>query len=370
MKKKKNSFLQKTFLFFNYIAIICLLLSYLATITDPAKNWYFTHFGLGYPFILLINILFILIWVIFRKWYFLLSLIIIIVGYQPLKRTFGFRLATKTSTINSTTIKLMTWNVHLFKKFGSELDSSTRTSVLKVIKDEQPDIIGIQEFFTRKKGVYDMKDSILNNLNTSHYYYTKSADNDFESIGVAMFSKYPIVSSGDLKINALNSGNKGIWVDVKKGNKIIRIFVVHLASISFDPEDYEFLKDVKEDINTGKDVASSKRIVRKLKDAFIRRSEQVKILKEEMAKCKTPYLLMGDFNDTPASYSLAQMTDGIKNGFTEKGSGLAITYNGDFPNFQIDYILSSPQFNFLTYNIIKKAYSDHYPIRCNVSLPD
>lgn len=370
MKKKKNSFLQKVFLFLNLIAIICLMLGYLATITDPAKIWYFTYFGLAYPFILLVNVLFILIWVLYRKKYFLLSLLVIIIGYQPLKRTFGFRLPQTDEFADSNTIKLMTWNVHAFRKFGSDLDSSTRKNVIKVIKDEQPDILGIQEFFTRKKGVYDMKDSISIALKTKEYYYTKASDNDFESFGVAVFSKYPIISSGDLQIDIFNTGNKGIWVDVKKGDKIIRVFVVHLASISFNPEDYEFLKDVKEDINTSKDVASSKRIVRKLKDAFIKRSEQVKILKEAMAKCTTPYVVMGDFNDTPVSYSLAQMTDGIKDGFTEKGSGLAITYNGDFPNFQIDYILSSPQFNFLTYSIIKKAYSDHYPVRCNVTLSD
>ena len=77
---------------------------------------------------------------------------------------------------------------------------------------------------------------------------------------------------------------------------------------------------------------------------------------------------MGDFNDTPASYAATQMNKGMRNAFQEKGSGLGITYNGDFPNFQIDYVLASPEIKVNTYRLIKKNYSDHYPIRVNVSL--
>ncbi|MDV3197467.1 MAG: hypothetical protein Q8884_02675, partial [Sweet potato little leaf phytoplasma] len=80
-----------------------------------------------------------------------------------------------------------------------------------------------------------------------------------------------------------------------------------------------------------------------------------------------PYIIMGDFNDTPVSYALNNLTKGMQNSFQKKGSGLAITYNGDFPNFQIDYILATPQFDILSYNIIKESFSDHYPVTCNVS---
>ena len=78
-----------------------------------------------------------------------------------------------------------------------------------------------------------------------------------------------------------------------------------------------------------------------LKRAFIKRSEQVDIIKAEMDNCKTPYIIAGDFNDTPASYAVKKITKGLKNSFEEKGSGFGKTYNGKFPNFQIDYIATS-----------------------------
>lgn len=369
MKKKKNSLIHKAFLFFNFLAIFCLLLSYLATITDPEKLWYFTLFGLAYPFILLTNIFFIILWALAKRWYFLYSLSFILIGYQPLTRTFGFRTSSSNNfDVDSNTIKLMSYNVHYFKKFGFDLDTTTRSKVLSLIKEEQPDIIGFEEFFTRKKGKYDLKDSLLKILNTKHFYYSTAVDNNYESTGVAIFSKYPIINTGDIVLDSLDTGNQSVYVDVKKGDKIFRIYAVHLASISFQPEDYNFLNEVKTDIKSSKDVVSSKRIVKKLKTAFIKRSNQVKIIMQNMAACKTPYIVMGDFNDTPVSFALTQMNKGLKNAFEEKGRGLAITYNGDFPNFQIDYILTSPQFNINSYKIIKKSFSDHYPLRSNVSL--
>ena len=62
------------------------------------------------------------------------------------------------------------------------------------------------------------------------------------------------------------------------------------------------------------------------------------------------------------------MGKGLKNAFEQKGIGLGKTYNGSFPNYQIDYILTSPEFNILNYQIIEKKLSDHYPIRSDLEL--
>ena len=367
MKKNKLSFIQKAFLFFNILAGVSLLFSYSATIFDPVKIWYFSFFGLAYPFILLINILFIILWIIYKRWYFLFSLSLILIGYNAFNKTIGLRALTK-AVKDSTTIKLMTYNVHYLKKFGEELDMETRSGIFRLIESEQPDIVGFQEFFTRNKGKYDVKDSLIKILDTKHYYYSPYIDNNYESTGVAVYSKYPILKSGDIQLENENGGNRGIWIDVKRNNQVFRIYVVHLASISFQPEDYSFLNNVVVDIDKTKDVVSSKRIARKLKTAFIKRSEQVEILQKEIESCTTPYIVMGDFNDTPVSYAITQMTKNLKNGFAVKGSGLGITYNGDFPNFQIDYILASKQFDFKDYKIIKRDFSDHYPVCSTVTL--
>jgi endonuclease/exonuclease/phosphatase family metal-dependent hydrolase len=71
---------------------------------------------------------------------------------------------------------------------------------------------------------------------------------------------------------------------------------------------------------------------------------------------------------TPASFAVNELSKGLKNAFRERGFGLGRTYNGDFPNFQIDYILATLQFDVLDYYIIEKKLSDHYPVRADLLL--
>ena len=115
-------------------------------------------------------------------------------------------------------------------------------------------------------------------------------------------------------------------------------------------------------------MGSTKRLGSKLKIAFIKRSMQVVKIKDNAANCPYPYVIMGDFNDTPTSYAVNQMSKGLTNAFFVKGSGLGRTYNGDFPNYQIDYVMSSSAFDVRSYHIIEKKLSDHYPVRCDLAL--
>jgi endonuclease/exonuclease/phosphatase family metal-dependent hydrolase len=163
-----------------------------------------------------------------------------------------------------------------------------------------------------------------------------------------------------------SSENQCLYIDVKKGEKSIRVYSMHLQSIHFDPDDYRYLNNVSKE---GKaDVSSTKRLGSKLKNAFIKRSEQVFKVRSHADACPYPYIISGDFNDTPTSFAVNQMCKGLKNAFREKGSGLGRTYNGSFPNYQIDYIMAGQQFNVTGYNIIEKKLSDHYPISSDLVL--
>ena len=263
-------------------------------------------------------------------------------------------------------IRMMTYNVHNFKRYGSKNDISTKSEILQIIKDEQPDIIGFQEFFTRYQGPYDMRDSILRILNTSNFYFQPVIFNKSEAIGLAIFSKYPIMDHGFVPFTFKPTENSCVYVDVKKGSQMFRIYSVHLQSIRFDPEDYKYLNSIIKQGTAEK--SSAWRVGGKLKNAFLKRSEQVVIIKDHAAKCPYPYIISGDFNDTPSSFAVNQMAKGLKNAFYEKGFGFGRTYNGDFPNYQIDYIMTSPQFDIINYQITEKKLSDHYPIRSDLVL--
>ncbi|HEY1024308.1 MAG TPA: endonuclease/exonuclease/phosphatase family protein [Sphingobacteriaceae bacterium] len=367
-KKKKIGFLSKIMLASNIAAAVVLLLSYLASVTDPKSFWPIAFVGLAYPFILGVNVLFAIYYLIRKPLFALIPVAAILLGWKFLTSYIGFRETTAIEVPKSSGnfLRVMTYNVHSFKQFGNKNDAFTKDQILNIIRKEQPDVICFQEFFSRRKGEYNFRRLVKEVLDTEHYYFVPAMDNDYEAMGLAIFTKLPVRDKGHIRFDNSRGGNEAIFLDVEFKKKPVRIYNVHFQSISFQPEDYSYLKDATQNIEP--DVASSKRIGRRLKQAFVKRSDQVKVLKEHTETCKTPFVVAGDFNDTPISYTVNYMMEDLTNCFRKKGSGFGITYNGDFPNFQIDYILASDHFDVKNYRIVKKKLSDHYAVRSDIEL--
>jgi len=363
-KQKKYSFFDKLLMPAAMLVAIFLVCGILAGSMDPRDHAIIAFFGLAYPFVLLINILFIVWWLIRKKYLFAIATVVVIaIGFKTLKATFAIGGNTGGKEKPDGSIRMMTYNVHNFKLYGGDNDESVKEQMLQVVKDQNPDVICFQEFYTRYTGKFDTIDSLKALLNTRFYYFVPTNKNEYEAIGLAIFSKYPIKGSGKIPFIEGVPGNMSIYADLKVQDKTLRIYNVHFQSISFEKQDYDYLDKVKK-MDT--DLQPSKRILRMLKSAFLKRSSQVDIMKKEMATCKTPYLIAGDFNDTPASYVVTQITEGLNNSFIKKGSGLGKTYNGKFPNFQIDYIATSKELEVLNYKITEAKLSDHFPVRSDL----
>jgi endonuclease/exonuclease/phosphatase family metal-dependent hydrolase len=364
---KKLHFIDKVVLFFTVLASAAILLSLLASLIDPRTFWQLAFFGLAYPPLLIANIILILYWFIRFNRIIFIPIISILLGWSILVKSFNF---SKTSADGLKTspdyFRLMTYNVHSFSGVGVNSAKPTRTEILQLIKNEQPDVICMPEFFSRQKGEFAMVDSLKKVLHTNYYYRFIVNNIDYDGNGIAAFSKYPIVNKGLIQLADKNSTNQCIYIDVKKADQIIRVYAVHLQSIQFMPEDYQLIDSVSKAEESN--LHSYKRIVSKLKSAFLKRSEQVYLVKNHAKTSPYPFLIAGDFNDTPASFAVNKMSAGLKNAFQEKGSGFGATYNGDFPNYQIDYILAHPKFDVINYKVFKKKLSDHYAIRADLRL--
>jgi endonuclease/exonuclease/phosphatase family metal-dependent hydrolase len=371
-KRKKRSALglfNRFILVANALAVVSLLFAYSASFINPNTFWIPAFFGLAYPAILVVNTVFMVYWLISSPRYALLSALTILIGWNVLTAYIGFRESSGIMVPKSSEsfIRVLTYNVHNFKQFGDKNDKFTKDQILDIIRKEQPDVLCFQEFFTRQRGEYNFKKLIPEIMNSNYYYFKPTTDNGYESSGTAIFSKYPIIKTGKVLFAKTMNWNEAVYADIKVGEKIFRVYNVHFQSISFQPEDYQYLKKVTNEIDT--DVESSRKIGSRLKQAFEKRGNQVNILLEHTRdSCTTPYLIAGDFNDTPISYTVTKASQGLQNSFREKGSGFGITYNGEFPNFQIDYIMASPEFTVKNYLIVKKKLSDHYPVRADLEL--
>ncbi|MGI4749360.1 MAG: endonuclease/exonuclease/phosphatase family protein [Janthinobacterium lividum] len=364
---KKLYFIDKVVLFFTVIAAVFILLSLLASMVDPRTCWWLAFFGLAYSPLLLVNIIFVLYWFFrFNKLIFI-PLISILVGWPILVSSVNIRSTSPDGPKKSPDyLRLMSYNVHSFQGVGTGVVKPTRTEILQLINEEQPDILCIPEFFSRQKGEYAMVDSLKKTLHTTYFHEFSVNNIGYDGNGLAIFSKYPIVNKGFIQLSGTNSTNQCIFIDVKTVSKTVRIYAVHLQSIHFMPEDYQVIDSVSKVEESN--LHSYKRILAKLKSAFLKRSEQVYLVRNHAATSPYPYIIAGDFNDTPASFAVNKMAAGLKNAFREKGTGFCTTYNGDFPNFQIDYILAQPSFQVINYKVFKKKLSDHYPIRADLLL--
>ncbi|WP_051293330.1 endonuclease/exonuclease/phosphatase family protein [Olivibacter sitiensis] len=370
-KKGRMGFMSKLLLVVNIFTVIALFLSFLAPYVNPRSFWPLAFFGIAYPFLLAFNVCFIAFWAMRRSWFFLLSLVVVIGGYGSFRKNMGFGKAIPQEALSapdSLQIRVMTFNVHSFRHYEKNSLVDAKDEMLALIRGASPDIVCIQEFYTRHKGKYNIRGSITKELGMAHSYFFPLIKNDYESYGLMVLSKYPIKKAGVLdSFKEAHKMNKVIYADVHVGRRTFRVYNVHLQSIGFQTEDYDFIKKTAAHPLDG-DIAGTKRIGYRLKQAYVQRSLQADHLRAELDKCKMAYMVVGDFNDTPLSYAVHKVGENMNNVFREKGRGWAVTYNGDFPNFQIDYLFCSPEFSIERYHIIKKKVSDHYPLWCDVSL--
>lgn len=366
---KKRSLIHRFIFTANLVTAAFLLVCYLAPLIDPIYFWPIAFFGLAYPFILLLNILFFFFWLIVWRRPAWISLLVIAIGFPIHRNNFGLNMPYNLDHKPDRAVRVMSYNTHYFRPMNKRSnDDSTKHQILELINEEQPDILCVQEFYSRKRGKFNIKDSILSILETKYHYVKRIVGDDYESTGLAIFSKFPIEEGKEIPFSSDKTDNTCVYADLNIRGQRVRVFNIHLQSISFQQQDYEYYQKVKDSLST--DRVLTRRIARMLRKAFEKRSIQAKLVSEAVRSSPYPVLLCGDFNDTPVSFAFHTVSQGMNNAFRQKGVGFGKTYGGAFPNFQIDFILYDNSFEARTYKIIPKKLSDHYPVRSDIILKE
>lgn len=339
---------------------ILLLLSNLSPLINPVDFWPTALLGLGFPFLLTINILLLITWSYIKKWQLLIPLLATILSYNNIEKIFSVKDPQKPSD-KVLTVNAMSYNVKNFDLYNWQNNLNSKDLIFKAIQKENPDIIAFQEFYTNrfaKEGKWDNIKYLVEKLDYPHYYFDpKLIVKESQQYGMAIFSKYPIVNSGSIKVKG--SKNNGIiYTDLLIESDTIRYHNVHLQSIHLGEEDYQ----VAEELNSI-DLEGTKSIVKKLRNAFIKRSHQSEILVKAINDSPYPVIVCGDFNDTPISYAYNSIATVLKDSYKVAGVGFGGTYVGPLPSFRIDYFFTGENINVYDYQTINFKQSDHYPIR-------
>ncbi|MFD1771885.1 endonuclease/exonuclease/phosphatase family protein [Sphingobacterium suaedae] len=362
--QKNLGIFSKVILLCNVIAVLFLLLSYAASFINPKTIWPLAFFGLGYLPILLVNIGFVIYWLLRKPKYALFTLIPVLGGWSLLTQHMGFRSKEDQELKTDSGMRVMTFNAHLFQVVKKSADKDVKNEVLHLLKKTDPDVVCFQEYFSKIKGTKQTTQRIKKEVGFKSYYFEPAMKSEHEGYGQIIFSKFPIVHSGVITKNEYGI-NRIIFADIVKNRDTIRIYNVHLRSFGLQSEDKEFIQNPS---TTPADEHATRRVGRKLKYAFERRGRQAEALRAHIDSTRYPVIVMGDFNDTPMSYSVNLVGRGLRNTFKEKGQGWGVTHYEMLPLFQIDYILCSKKFAINRYHIIKEKLSDHYPVWADIEL--
>ena len=352
---------------FNSLAIffaVLLIFAYIATYVNSAKFVWFAYFGLVFPILLVINILFAVFLLCNLKKITLLLLFAIGLNWVNIQNMAQFKSAEFRT--NEKKIRVLSYNVNLFDHYGhiNSTRGQTQREILDFLVQESPDIICFQEF---REDLNQKPITRFLAQNLGLKYTSASRTNNRVAFGTKIYSRFPIIRDSLIRFDG--SKNMIVFADILAYGDTIRVFNFHLESIGFQKDDDVFYQDLISSPTETSDITKGVRqIISKMNRAYVERAEQAKILAQLIADSPYRTIASGDLNDIPVSFVYRQISKNMNDSFRRRGFGLGTSYSGVYPSFRIDYIFFSDGFYCENFTTIRVRYSDHFPICADLKI--
>ncbi|WP_229238784.1 endonuclease/exonuclease/phosphatase family protein [Dyadobacter sp. Leaf189] len=314
---------------------------------------------MSFPVLMIVHIVSVPVWFLMDRKKALLPIAAVAVGCIFLPRTFAFGSEDTAEVTRQKTFKVLGYNAHTFMLNGDRRNPETKEQIASMkewIASTNADILCIPEFYDEDVKLFRTTEYFRKQGYRHSIKFEKTRKRDkSQYLGLALFSKYPIVSQRDTIFQAQNGM---IQADIKVGQDTVRIIALHLYSMTLNLSRLAHQKKMEGMMKEGKFT------VGKMKDGFKKRSEELVALQSWAHDSPYPVVICGDFNEIPYGYVYGKLRKDLANAFEEKGSGFGFTFN-HIPYFiRIDHQFYDAGrldlLNFTTHRNIK--YSDHYPI--------
>ncbi len=372
MTAKTRIILKRFFIISNVLLSCCLLLLYALPYVNQSIFWFINLFAITLPFLLLAQLCFLVLWLFFKSKWGWAPVITLLLSWNFITALYAFKMKepVKTGIVSDHSLRITTWNVHLFNIpfYKTSLDSS----MLKKIKELNPDILTLQEIMYAKDIRHPFSlDSIMQALGFKYHAagfeeeQYRPEKSDFTHCGV-IFSKHPIIAVKT--VNATDANNSDfLYADIKVKNDTIRVFNFHLQSLLFTQQDYNALSDVRKG-KVENVLPGGKAILKKMKIAYAMRAQQVNNILPGIENSPYPVVVCGDFNDVPASYTYQKLSHNLLDAQREAGKGIGRSFKFISPTLRIDYILSDERISPVNAFIDRNPASDHFPFTADFQL--
>jgi endonuclease/exonuclease/phosphatase family metal-dependent hydrolase len=358
MARKSKKLIRGFFIVSNFVVVFFYLLVCLVPFLNAGKFWFVAMLGLAFPLLLIFVLVFLIILLIMRSRWVFLSLAALLISWQQLSVVFAIRTGKEFNVEKpQDELRVLSWNVSRWDEFNKKLKGgvSFRGLMMDVVKEQEADVLCFQEFFESHSPTYfDSNIPVLEKMGFPYHYFfitTTEGDGNFQN-GMIIFSRYPVIDSGQYLLAAKKHSEGLCYVDIKVQNQVFRVFAAHLQSVGFERQDYE---------GVGK-IAGLRSILSKIKNSYQLRSEQAEMARKFIDASPYPVIVCGDLDDVPSSYVYFKVKGKLQDAFLRKGAGFGRTFQFISPTLRIDYILADEKFKIDQFARLKIPYSSHYPI--------
>jgi endonuclease/exonuclease/phosphatase family metal-dependent hydrolase len=320
---------------------------------DPAVNEFAAYVAFGKMFIVVIDALLLVYWLIRLKIWALLPLASLAVSYNFILSMYNPLPHQAEPT--GQTLRVITYNVH---SFGNEITGFSAKEFKEIMDQKKVDIVCFQEYLANGDFTYED----LRNLFSSTFPYYFQPKDEKDNV---IFSRYPIVESKMIKFAKSNNG--AVYADIDVNGQIVRVINVHMQTTTFNRMAGKIAKARMardEEAEQALYMSFTDNLMHNLKE----RSRQARVIAELVKQTTSPIILCGDFNDTPGTYTYETLKGDLVDGFQQAGKGYAATYKEFHNLLRIDYIFHSPTMQSMNYETMNFDMSDHNPVFMEVGL--
>ncbi len=356
---------KKVLLIINILA--CVLFLYPLFFSPLPFIWINGFIGIITPYLVVLEVLFLIFWLIAKPLLSMLSLVSLLLGWQTLMALVAWHPGTPFAQKKKENIlRIVSWNVKGFNGVSPTANLKLRTQDMaySIIK-WNPDIICMQEYNTNERP---------NDIANHASYFSKDYPYSFFSkdyhspqgdyfLGCIIYSKYKIIHAERI---AYTNQESLIYATILKGDDTIRIYTTHLASYRLKHDDFEAIDNTAP---TNKSEVKAKwTVVRKMKHAFVERAVQAQLVRQHISESPYPTIITGDFNDVPSSYTYKTIKGNWQDAFLAKGFGIGATFSDLSPTLRIDYILANADWELRGWESVDENLSDHHMILADLLL--
>ncbi len=371
MKTTSVALMRKLLLIMAIAGMILFALSSMAPFVNPARFWYIALTGLVFPWLLILMLVLLVILAIKKSKLAFVAGALLLLSWPALSVTVGRKLSqSEASPKNDTAyVRVLSWNVFRWDEMRKHTADrpGNRENMLEAVAGENADVLVFHEFYEpRGNALKSFKANIvaIQAMGYPHYSFfpTSVIHTGTKHFGMAIFSRYPITDSANKKFQQSVHSEGLMYVDLKVGNKTLRVFSTHLESFKIGKSDYY-------GSNEGGLISSTKSSFASVRNAYRTRNEQAHLVREALESSPYPVIVCGNLGDIPASGTYRMIKGDYKDAFIEKGSGFGKTFRHVLPNLRLDYILTDEKIEVDKFRVADLGHSDHFALVTDIVLP-